>query len=1204
MQKKRLSQLITILSLFVLLVLPTAIVGIGNFSQLVNNAFEKPFVKQDGTFFIKTESSQNITKGGEFSLKITVTAPSKLPLNYAAAFVEYDRTRVSIKSVIPQKANSFSTMEYQNGYLLYPTLMSKPTQYKDLFPENCLENKSCDMNAQPFSTFVFNINGILIGDLAEGQRPIKLSILGAATATSTYNWAEVIHLPQLSVGNYIKNTAPQFTSDPPNLIKENSAYTYQVQTTDQDNDPVTLSLSCPETIFCSKTQQAPEGITIEGNNIMWKTPIARDTPYEITVYANDGKSVTTQTYLLRVIPQDSSYFSCTFTPAISVKILDYTVETPLVIIADSTEQFSSATVSLSRDNTIEKVFEYQFPNAPKSVILDQSSSPALIYQFKQGQYTGKADFITSKGEKFTCELTNPTVSTTDLIKQAVQKTSIQIIDTVSAAVGLTVGTNTSPVFTSDPMAPAGSGGSTPGVSFVYGTAYAFTLQAQDGDGDPMQHVIVTKPGWANVSVTSTNPTGNAASTYSIAFSGTPVLANAGSNLFSVSINDGYGHYITRTWVINVNYPNNDVPYITITDPVSPLTRTQGQGFWLEFAISDRNHVPTLALYYTTNLSGANKVAYDTNISYNIRKMWVSTANIPPGDYYFMLTATDAFNPPATGFQYTPLIRVLEKPKPSPSPSPKPSLSPSPSPSVGPSQSPTPSITITTSPTPTPTATTTPISTVTPTPTTEPSTQPNEILIQVTAPKVNATVKPEDFQIVASFNASQDAELSKDTIVIKIDGTEITQKVTFNPASGKTMTASYKPAVLLEAGIHEISFAAQDTKQKSKEIKVSFTISGDTTPSDMVNFFGINIDKKWYTILVAAIILLVILILLPIIMYFAFRSSDKTSYPPTRSSTPVQPMNQLPQLRNPTASFANTASPQQGPMIQTVRPQQPIPQPTQSGTIPQSTPIPNNYQTPSAQKAISSFVAQANLQSQPKPQVPVQPGQISMKNEVGIPTPVRPEVKPNPAPQQTPPIITVQNPTAPRPVQQVTVNTTPSIPVAQPQPTINQPPGSIQQPIPVSPKPIPQQQAQPASTPSPVAPVSPPITQSAAAPAPTRPTTTPTAPIATQQQTPNNAPRPIPVTISTTPSPKPPTVPGKAPQTPATQSAQPQTVSSTPKPIPVTISTTPTPPKAGPQFTPVPQKPINPPTVPSNTAIPPTTSSPLPPESPTIPTVTK
>lgn len=1027
-----------------LLVLPTAIVGFNNFSAFVNRAFAKPFQRQEATFLVQSESSTGIAIGSNFSLKLTAAAPKTLPLKHFAAFIEFDKTKVDISSVQPQNTKLLKVVAYQNGFLVLPAQIATPQTFKELYPETCAAVETCDFGEFSAGTIDIVINGVLLTSLTEQQRPIKITMIGASETNTVAIWNEKVLLPQLKLGEFVKNNAPDFTSEPQPYAHEGKPFEYNISVTDIDKDPVTLTLECPTAAFCDKIQSAPAGVSINGALLKWEAPKNSDTPYIVTVYANDGKSVTTQTFSLQVLQANTSYFSCTFTPALSVKILDYRVETPMIIYAQSSAELAKAVVSLDKDGVTEKTFTYEFSPGQKTIIIDQSSNPSLTYKFKEGTYTGQAIFTSTTGTTFTCELTNPTVSLIDLLRKAAQKTVQNAVKAVYAQ-GLTVGTNATPTFTSDPMAPAASGGSSPSVSFVYGTPYSFTLKAQDSDGDPLQHTIVAKPAWASVAVSSSTST-TGPSSYNIQFTGTPAEKHAGSNLFSVSINDGYGHYITRTWVINVDYPDNDIPRVTILEPIKAITRYQGSPFLLKWEVEDRHQVVSFKIQYTKSLSSGSRTTYNNNVSYKTRGLTINTSSIPPGDYYFIVSAVDGFSPPATGLGYTAMVRILP-PKPKPSPTPRPTSTPTATPTVTATSTATPSTSAT--PTPTPTATE------------EPTPEPDEITIQITTPKSQAQIAPNEFQSVITFAASKEGELQKSGITVRLDTEVITDKFTFSAEKGKTLTASYKPTTLLDAGIHELVVTAKDSKGKEKEVKVSFTVLADTVPSDNnVNFLGFDIPKHLYTLFVAALILIIILILLPLILYFAFRNSDKETPPPSQR-LPVAPTgSSSPSLKTPGTAFAQPiiTKANEGPAFQpVVMPKreniQDAPRPTPPETL-QNFVAQNSMgeaqkktePTPSTQPVSKpSFIPQSDSKVTPPPAVklpevkPIIPAvkEVPQQKEPQLPSSQpRMQVQQNTQQEkQVVPKVTTPQPVSMPRVEQPAVN----VPNANPKPAVQLPP---------------------------------------------------------------------------------------------------------------------------------------------------------------------
>jgi len=121
-------------------------------------------------------------------------------------------------------------------------------------------------------------------------------------------------------------------------------------------------------------------------------------------------------------------------------------------------------------------------------------------------------------------------------------------------------------------APVISG--TPATSVTVGTAYSFTPNASDADGDTLGFTIRNKPVWANFSTT----TGR--------LSGTPGTGTAGVyGGIEISVSDGKVSTSLPTFAIEVLAPSNTAPVISGTPPVSV---TVGQSYSFKPTASDAN----------------------------------------------------------------------------------------------------------------------------------------------------------------------------------------------------------------------------------------------------------------------------------------------------------------------------------------------------------------------------------------------------------------------------------------------------------------------------------------------------------------------------------------------------------------------------------------------------------------------------------------
>jgi hypothetical protein len=885
--KKRLQQIFLFFSFLFLLILPTAIVGYENFGDLRNIAFGKRFLQEEGLYTVSTESSTNIAKDSPFVVNTELSSPSALILNYFAAVVEYDPAKVSISSIDLEENTGLKVIQSEGLFIILPNGNHTPDEIEDLLPEKCYEDKTCDFVSFQKNLVRLKINGLLKDELTDQQRPIKITYIAASESASSFFWNRKTVSPELKLGSFVRNAVPEFLSEPTLYISESEKYSYKVTTKDFDNDQVSLSLACPNNIVCTQEDPAPEGMVIVGNELQWESPKARKEPYIVSIYADDGKSVSTQTFSLKVLRPEERNFACTFTIGYAVKVVDYKKVTPLILDAQLSSGISKVEISLAKENTIEKTFSYMFPDNPQSIILDDNATPPLSYKFNEGTYNGEAIITDISGNKYSCELVNnygDNSITTTPVTAAVTDFLDSIVQSVYAAASIVVGDNRAPTFSTNPYTQ-----SQPGVSFVTNTSYSYVLTAQDQDGDPLSYTKVTAPSWANVSVLQ-----NTGGTLSLQITGVPTTG--GSNLFSYTINDGNGSFITQTWVVNVDFPDNDIPRVTIKQPTTGITRVQGQSFLLEWDAQDRNQIVKFELFYTRQLGGT-LTTFNNNIGFRVRSMTVGTGNIPPGDYYFVLKAHDNRNPAGIGQAVTQLVRILPKPQPTATvaPTPTQTVAPTPSPTQAPTPTgtitPTPSPTMTPSPTATPTPTPTPSVSISPTPTEEiPTPTPELVFISITDPTEGAKLASNKFKVVARIEASQNATLQSRNITVLVNSQEVTDSVTYSAEEGKTLTFTYQPRSLLPKGSHSITIKAQDSAGKTGEKKVSFSIT-DLTTSDTgeetTDFLGFKIPTGIRNVFLVGIVILVLALLLPILLYMTWsRGSKKTVVQTTVQPAPT------------------------------------------------------------------------------------------------------------------------------------------------------------------------------------------------------------------------------------------------------------------------------------------------------------------------------
>jgi hypothetical protein len=981
--KNRLQQLLMLFSLAFVLILPTVIVGYQNFGDIRNRAFGKQFLQEEGLFTVSTESTSNISVNSPFTTTINITSPSNIQLNYAAFLVEYDTKKVTVNSVEVDDTTAFKILKADNNFIIVPNDVVSPTTPDDLSPTKCQPAKACSFETLKKQKITLKINGVLVTSLTEQQRPIRVSLWGASEASTGYFWNTKILLPELKLGEYVKNTAPTFTSQPQNYISENTPFSYAITTTDVEKDTVTYSLTCPENVFCPTKNANPEGLSISGSTLIWQNPVAANDPYIITIYADDGKSISTQTFALRVLKSGENNFSCSFTPGFAVKVIDISQITPLIMQLENSAGIKKVDVFFKKDNVTEASISYNLTNTPQKIILDENSTPPLQYKFNEGTY--KVDAVITDGEDklYSCELDNPYAFLTPRNEVVVRNSNDllgYLFKKVSAATTIVAGANQAPQFTTNPYTQ-----STPGASFIEKNTYNYVLTATDPDGDPLSYTKVTAPAWANISVIT-----NSGGTLSLQITGVP--QTGGSNLFSFSVNDGAGHYITQTWIINVDYANNDIPKITLKQPTKALNLYQGTPLTLSWDVQDRNQVVRFDLYHTRTLGGS-RTALQTNIDYRTRSMLVSTRNLSPGDYYFVLTATDSFSPPATGEAVTYLVRIL--PAPVTTTPPVTTVAPTPTQTT----QPTTTITTTTSPTATDTPTVTPTVTETTTPTStgeEPTPTPEIVNITLTNPKEGEEISADKFKIVGRITASKDAKIQTKNVKVFVNDLDVTAQVDFSADDTESVSMVYTPRTLLDIGSQTVTVRVEDTKGVKGEKRIGFKITSLTITNpdeDVTNIFGFTIPSAIRNVAFIGIAILVIALLLPIFMYMTWRRSrgpitakpaapltppplqpkpiaptftpqgqnlPRMTSTPTMQQTPsqqMQPTQTPPIAPRPQPSFTpenagltqsnapKTMVSPKPPMQQTQIPQQPMPVQQKPAVAPQSSSIPQSSTLP-------------------------------------------------------------------------------------------------------------------------------------------------------------------------------------------------------------------------------------------------------------------
>lgn len=1063
MKQNTLRQLVTVFSVIVLILIPVAIFGVQNIGDLRNFAGSKRFVQDANLTATSIESSTITSINDPLTLTINVTQSGKL--SYLSSVIEFDPARISLSdvSIVDQESTGLKIVKSDSKYLIVP-VGNQVNALTDLDPTTCIDTKACDTTSLKTGNVKIKLSGQLLKEVTSQQRPVKVTVWSASETGSSIIWNKKEILPEIKFGASVKNASPEFVSEPLEFAEVGTKYEYTVETKDADKDTVKLSLSCPDYYFCETTNNQPQGVKLDGSKLVWESPVKTKSAPVVTIYANDGKSIVSQIFVIKVLDKGENSFSCTFTPGLAVKVLDYRTITPLILNASLSSGISKVQVELVRQGTIEKTFTYNFDTNPRTILLDENSQPTLAYQFQQGTYTGEA-FITDKnGKLYKCELTN-VFGLNNSKQKAIAGNSFELIKSVEAAANaITVGTNNAPTFATDPKI-----NSTPGTSIKVGNTYTYKLKATDVDGDPLSYKTVTMPSWASASVLQ-----NVAGTVELQITGVPTTG--GTNLFSFSVNDGAGHYITQTWIVNVDFANNDIPVINLTAPSTVISRAQGQSFQMQWDVQDRNQVVKFDLYYTTDLS-KDPILLISNIDYRVRSLSVSTAKVAPGDYYFVLKATDNVAPPAVGEAFTPLVHVGAPLTSTPTPTPSTTVTA------------TPSVTVTTTATVQPTITVT----ITETPIPSPSTK-QQLEVTFTSPKEGDKISADTFKILGRVQATDGAKVTSKQLTLLLDDQDITSKLTFSAEEGTALTFTYSPKVLLTVSNHTLTAKAEDSSGAKLEQKINFGITALTlsqTDTQVTEILGFKIPSSLTTVVLIGIVILVVALLLPIFLYFAWRGERTKQQPPKQVIPP-------PTLQRPvtTNQFApqNQVMPQVAPVQRSYLPSAPgfgnaQPRPMQPSYSPEKVGF---QQQPQKPPMPTSAPMQQPVQRPAPQQGYTAPTQPMVRPSAPISAPAAPQMQRPPAPMQSQPMPAQQQNPVSQPVQS-------TAPVAKPpeQSPVSRPenlPSFMKQP-PQRPPEIPTVEAvnKPVSTTAPV--------QAPQPPAPVQPA---------QKAGPSfNAPRPVP-----------------------------------------------------------------------------------------------
>lgn len=377
-------------------------------------------------------------------------------------------------------------------------------------------------------------------------------------------------------------------------------------------------------------------------------------------------------------------------------------------------------------------------------------------------------------------------------------------------------TNTKPEFLTSPKE------SKPSQSIQTNTTYEYTLEAQDIDGDTINYSYSFTKGqdWLKPSIIDDGGDGK----LTIKFRGT--TDKPGSYLANVFIHDGYSkHLSSQSWVISVSPEGNDNPIVTIIEPEQSITIKDGKPIKISWEAVDNNGIIQYEIYISSN--PVNELAWDpinleippTQTSYDL-----DTSTIPDGAYRVIVRAIDNQDPAAVGIDVSEEIIIAKEIEEPDEPDDKVVLP-----------------------------------------------QPQIINISPTGSDEISNLTP---TIKASLIATENGTIEESSILVKIDGKDITKDIKINKISDSEYTVIYIPENALDIGLHKISIYFKDSNGGEIDKEWTFNISGSTQDSDIFNIFGFEIPKRTGYIIGGGIGLIALAILIPLVIMAVWKDNSK------------------------------------------------------------------------------------------------------------------------------------------------------------------------------------------------------------------------------------------------------------------------------------------------------------------------------------------
>lgn len=444
------------------------------------------------------------------------------------------------------------------------------------------------------------------------------------------------------------------------------------------------------------------------------------------------------------------------------------------------------------------VHEESFGNSPIEIATSFAYTPLTA---------GEADLIgeltLTEGGKVNCEITSP---------YDIQ--GLQIIPE-----------NNAPDFLTLPSQ------SIPSQNIVTNDTYEYTLEAQDPEGDRINYSYSFTPRalWLNKTIIDDGSSGR----LTIKFSGK--ADKPASYLANIFIHDGYSKNLrAQSWVINVSPSENDIPVVTITEPIESLRLDKGTTFKSSWEATDRNLIERYELFITKNITDEEQwIPIDKNIPYDINSYNVKTSDLTTGTYKLIAQAIDNQDPPGIGKGISPEIVISATGD-------------------------------------------------TPTEKSDDKVTLSEPQVINMSPTSTDEITNARVTVKATLVAGEGATIDEESIIFKLDNINYSDQIKINRISDEEYTIIYQPQQDLEAGLHKAEAMFKDSKGSDISKSWSFTIQALGTADDSTyNIFGYEIGKNVVRIIAIGVVTVILAIVAPFIIFSIWKGDttkdDSTVY---------------------------------------------------------------------------------------------------------------------------------------------------------------------------------------------------------------------------------------------------------------------------------------------------------------------------------------